>query len=92
MRTYFIPHTAELLVREEDIRTSWDEKRIAVHYPPRGEIEYSLNIDDHKRGDRNVINRFLSRANATRRSELLSHLGRQLGSHVRRARTHATTH
>ncbi len=64
MKTHFIRHTSELLVREEDIHRLWNENRIAVHYPPKGEIEYSLNLNDHKRGDANVVGRFLELAAA----------------------------
>ncbi len=62
MKTYFIRHTAELLVNQEDLRRLWDENRIAVHYPPKGDREYSSDPNDHKRGDRNVIERFLGLA------------------------------
>ena len=59
MKTYFIRHTDVLLVRKEDIQNLWNEDRIAVHYPPRGEIEYSLERQDHKKKSWDVIARFL---------------------------------
>lgn len=33
MRSYFVRHTDDLRVRDEDLKQLWEENRIAVHYP-----------------------------------------------------------
>lgn len=37
MKSYFVRHTKDLTVRDEDLNRLWDQNEIAIHFPGEGE-------------------------------------------------------
>jgi len=49
MKSYFIRHTEKILVPHEEINKLWDENRIAIHFPGKGEKDLeSIEIKDYE--------------------------------------------
>jgi len=49
MKSYFIRHTKKILVPHEEINKLWDENRVAIHFPGKGEKDLeSIEIKDYE--------------------------------------------